>query len=341
MTHEVTIKQVDARHLRRASSLHRGGSLLAIPGTRASQRGMMQRFVGLTAVAMSLTLIVFATPTTTAVTRIARITRPKVRMFTINIFEDNDEYDDDTTTPRQKRRMRSNQGLIPNKLEGLRQAFNQVFQDNHHHHDHQRRNHGSKVHVGRMLSAVKEMEVHMRTVGMTQTANELKGNIEKAQTLYWAAPAEKRDSLPDLLQWEVETGIHGDRIGQGKLRVSNRSGAMGLFWIGHNVEYQNNLYRLMLEDGYTPLEAANKAFQQGLEPHMEWASKKIVKAAIPRMTPETQTKFFSMLSGYEEDRYGPQEHDCVRRDVQSILGVWEPMLDDWKASFDRLQLTDI
>jgi hypothetical protein len=177
---------------------------------------------------------------------------------------------------------------------------------------------------------------------MTQTANDLKSNLEKAKRLYRSAPAETRDSLPDLLRWEISTGIHGDRKSDAeRLRVKNHSGAMGLFWIAHNVAYQNDLYRLMLDEGKTPLQAANAAFEHTLEPHMEWTMRKIARAAIPRMVPATQTEFFSALSGYDHTSYGPQEHETVRRDVHSILDVWEPMLDDWKKTFDQLQLTDI
>ena len=178
---------------------------------------------------------------------------------------------------------------------------------------------------------------------MTQTANDLKSNIEKATRLYKSAPAETRDSLPDLLQWEVETGIHGERKSENEpLRVKNHSGAMGLFWIAHNVEYQNDLYRQMLDEDKTPLEAAQSAFEHTLEPHMEWATKKVARAAIPRMVPATKDEFFSALSGYPDPQnYGPTEHEVVSREVHQILDVWEPIVDDWKQAFDQLQLTDI
>lgn len=364
----------------------------------------MYRAVKLSVVITTLSLLMLAIPNE-ASTRLARIGRPTVTKFTIDItnYRNNVDDDDDddghdhsltidirpshhdgqkkyqhqhqhqrreeqqqirrwsSTTRQNDRNTASRQSTT--KLSQLTQSFKDAFQAGNsidrrkqqHQHQHQRNrgytgifshdtsNNGSRLHVGKMLSAMEEMEEHMRSVGMTQTANDLKNNIEKAKRLYQSAPPDKRDSLSDLLQWEIDTGIHGDSKKNNKLRVSGRSGAMGLFWIGHNVEYQNDLYKLMLDKGYTPLQAANTAFEQRLEPHMEWPTKNIVKAAIPRMTPATQTEFFSVLSGCSNnnDCYGPQEHENVTRDVQSILDVWEPMMDDWKTTFDRLQLTDI
>jgi hypothetical protein len=209
---------------------------------------------------------------------------------------------------------------------------------------HQRQ---TEIHVGKFLHAMDKMERHMRKVGMTQSANDLRSNYEKAMRLYQAAPEEKRDSIVDILQWEIETGVHGPipptscREEGERLRVHNNSGAMGLSWLGHSVEYQYDLYRLMLEGGYNPKEAAAMAFQQDLEPHLDWASSKLGRATIPRLTPASQTQFFSMLGGYPEDRYGPKEDATIRNDVLSILGVWDDMIGEWRSVFEKLQLRDI
>jgi hypothetical protein len=198
----------------------------------------------------------------------------------------------------------------------------------------------NNVHVGKLLTAISKMEKHMRNVGMTQAAADIKGNHDKVLALYTAAPQDKRDSVRSLLEWELETGIHGER-NNGPIRVKNNSGAMGLFWIGHTVKYQYDLYRLMIEEGMNPVDAATIAFQKDLEPHLPWPTSKMAKAMIPRATPSTQLEFFKALGGYEGDSYGHEEHVGMTENVKSIMGVWNDLLDDWSSPFADLCLHDI
>jgi hypothetical protein len=200
------------------------------------------------------------------------------------------------------------------------------------------------VHVGKFLTAMKKMELHMRAVGMTQSANEIKNNHEKVMRLYSAAPVDKRDSISTLLKWEVEVGVHGSCDGtnsKSPIRVKNNSGAMGMFWLGHSVKYQSDLYRLMIEEDMEPVQAATMAFHRDLEPHLDWASKKLCKAAIPRMTPSSQEEFFSILGGFDQGSCGPREHAGIKEDVKSMLGVWDELFDGWTSKFEELNLRDI
>ncbi|KAG7356789.1 glycolipid transfer protein GLTP [Nitzschia inconspicua] len=199
----------------------------------------------------------------------------------------------------------------------------------------------ANVHVGKLLTAMSKMESHMRQVGMSQAANDIKGNHDKVLRLYTAAPKERRDSVRSLLEWELETGIHGENSNNGPIRVKNNSGAMGLFWIGHTVKYQYDLYRLMMEEGMNPIDAATLAFQKDLEPHLPWAASKMAKAMIPRATPSTQLEFFKALGGYEEGSYGQEEHAGMTENVKSIINVWDDMLNDWYSPFADLRLSDI
>jgi hypothetical protein len=204
----------------------------------------------------------------------------------------------------------------------------------------QKNDDASNVHVGKLLTAISKMETHMRRVGMTQAANDIKGNHDKVLALYTAAPQDKRDSVRSLLEWELATGIHGE-YKSGPIRVKNNSGAMGLFWIGHTVKYQYDLYRLMIEEGMNPIDAATIAFQKDLEPHLPWAASKMAKAMIPRATPSTQLEFFKALGGYEGKTYGYEEHLGMTENVKSIMGIWDDLLDDWSSPFAELRLRDI
>ena len=239
-----------------------------------------------------------------------------------------------SVTPTQTSPSSQNAKAPTSKLHGLTKAFQEVVspekkQDN--------------VHVGNLLKAMSKMEDHMRSVGMKQQANELKSNYDKVMRLYSAAPTETRDSLRELLQWELDTGIHGDTENNRKpiVKVKNQSGAMGLFWLGHTVKYQHDLYRLMMDEGMNPVEAATIAFQKNIEPHLPWAASRVGKAMIPRMTPSTQLEFFSLLGGYDDSSYGPEQHQGMTQDIKTMMGVWDKMLDEWQSPFAELKLSDI
>jgi hypothetical protein len=200
----------------------------------------------------------------------------------------------------------------------------------------------NNVHVGKLLNAMSKMEDHMRQVGMKQQANELKGNYDKVMRLYSAAPPEKRDSLRELLRWELDAGVHGEIEKKDPIvKVKNQSGAMGLFWMGHTVKYQHDLYRLMMDEGMSPVEAATIAFQKNIEPHLPWAASRVGKAMIPRVTPSTQLEFFSLLGGYDGSSYGPEQHQGMTQDIKTMMNVWDKMLDEWQSPFAELKLSDI
>jgi hypothetical protein len=239
---------------------------------------------------------------------------------------------------RQRSRKKTEGGVLSGATSTLREmtnAFKQaVTRDNH--------KDEKSVHVGNLLMAMKKMEIHMRANGMSQTANDLKGNHDKVLRLYNAAPPEKRDSVIELLKWELSTGVHGDfdPRSTSAIKVKNNSGAMGMMWLQHSVKYQFDCMKLMLEKGYEPLKAAKLAFEKDLEPHMDCLSSRLVKAAIPRMTPPSQREFLFMIGGMDNS-CGPNAEEAIRQDVHSMLGVWNDLLDSWSPAFDQLRLRDI
>ena len=220
-------------------------------------------------------------------------------------------------------------------------AFKQAISTPSHTHHNPKK--GKNVHVGNLLMAMKKMEIHMRSVGMSQAANDLRGNHDKVMRLYNSAPPEKRDSVLELLKWELSTGVHGDTdmSSNSPIKVKNNSGAMGMMWLQHSVRYQYDCIKLMLEKGYEPVDAAKSAFKQDLEPHMDCLSSRLAKAAIPRLTPSSQQEFFAKLGGIDHNSYGPNVDEVIRKDVQSMLGVWDDLLDSWSPAFEELRLQDI
>ncbi|KAL3912916.1 MAG: hypothetical protein SGILL_006700 [Bacillariaceae sp.] len=116
---------------------------------------------------------------------------------------------------------------------------------------------------------------------------------------------------------------------------------MGLFWFGHTVKYQYDLYRLMTEEGMSPVEAATIAFQKDIEPHLPWAASRVAKSMIPRLTPPTQLEFFASMGGYDEGSYGHEEHQGMTQDIKSMMGAMDNILGVWSSPFAELKLSDI
>mmetsp|Transcript_2764 Transcript_2764/g.4998 ORF Transcript_2764/g.4998 Transcript_2764/m.4998 type:complete len:309 (+) Transcript_2764:167-1093(+) len=284
----------------------------------------------------AIAVLVFLAEPISAITKLGRTGRRQQHLALKYIFAGDEDYSDKQKSQTGFQRcILERSPTSSSKLHEIARAFKEALPTP--------QKEEKNVHVGRLLTAMKKMETHMRQVGMTQQANDLKGNHDKVMRLYSTAPAEKRNNVADLLKWELDTGIHGQPgDGHSTIRVKNNSGAMGLFWLGHTVKYQYDLYRLMLEEGYAPVEAAKIAFKRDLEPHLDWASSRLVQATIPRVTPASQEEFFSILGGYSNGgSYGPNVHKRIKQDVKAILGVWDELLDGWTSTFDELHLRDI
>jgi hypothetical protein len=221
---------------------------------------------------------------------------------------------------------------VSTKVGDLMQSFREAVHK-------QQENTSHDVHVGKLLSAFQRLEDTMRNVGLKQNANDVAGNLAKVQELYQRAPSDRRDDMSALLRWEIESGVHKDE--DGGFKIKEKSGAMGFLWLGRNLNYQYDMYRLMLEEGYEPIQAARVAFEQDLRPHLSWATSKVVQAGIKTLTPPRQSALFSKIGGFQEESYGAQEDDATRRDVKEMLNVWQPLLSEWKQVFDELELDNV
>lgn len=209
-------------------------------------------------------------------------------------------------------------------FEAAIQAFNQDDRD---------------IHVGRLLSACERLEGTMRRIGFNQGAKDIGGNIRKIRQLYSMAPPSQRDSMPDLLRYEMEMGVHDDS--NGVRRIKDPSAAMGFLWLGRTLNYQNDMFRLMIDENEEPYHAARRAYDQDLKPHHSWAVQKICKAAMTTLKPMKKISVLSSLGGFEEDAYGQQENEATHRDLHQMMDSWKPLLNRWKKVFSDLELESI
>jgi Glycolipid transfer protein (GLTP) len=101
----------------------------------------------------------------------------------------------------------------------------------------------------RFLEACRQLESFMVSVGHKQSAKDLMQNIKKIEGACNKAPAELRQTLLDLLQYEKSTGIHDGLSKSPSVRVlDEESGAMGLLWIKRSLSFQHSMYSLILEN---------------------------------------------------------------------------------------------
>ncbi len=204
------------------------------------------------------------------------------------------------------------------------QAFNQEDKD---------------IHVGRLLTACERLEDTMRKIGFNQGAKDISGNIRKIRNLYSKAPPSQRDSMPLLLRYEMETGVHDDD--NGTRRIKDPSAAIGFLWLGRTLNYQYDLFRFMLDENEDPYNAARRAYDQDLKQHHSWAVQKVCKAAMVTLKPMRKNSVLSSLGGFEEELFGKTENEATHRDLNEMMNSWKPLLTRWKKVFSDLELGSI
>ena len=187
------------------------------------------------------------------------------------------------------------------------------------------------IHVGHLLSACERLENTMQKIGFKQGAKDIGANIQKIRNLHDRAPASQRDFMPALLRYEMETGIHANGI-------KDPSATMGFLWLGRALNYQYGMFKLMLDENEEPYCAARRAYDKDLKHHQSWAVQKVCQAALTTLKPMKRISVFSRFGGFEEDCFGPQEHDATNRDLYELMDTWRPLLKRWKKVFSDLDL---
>lgn len=195
------------------------------------------------------------------------------------------------------------------------------------------------IHVGRLLTACERLENTMRKIGFNQGAKDIGGNIRKIRNLYTKAPPGQRDSMPHLLRYELETGVHDEA--NGTRRIKDPSAAVGFLWLGRTLNYQYDMFRLMLDENEEPYHAARRAYEKDLKQHHSWPVQKVCQAAMVTLKPMRKSAVLSSLGGFEEDCFGEQENEATHRDMHQMMDSWKPLLTRWKKVFSDLELESI
>jgi hypothetical protein len=201
-------------------------------------------------------------------------------------------------------------------------------------------NQGHKdLHVGNLLSACGRLETTMRHIGFTQSANDISGNVQKIRNVYDRLPRDERDSISTIVQYELETGVHGGTSKKNTLK--DPSATVGFPWLGRSINYQYDMFRYMLDGDETPYDAARHAYEADLKPHLSWPLQKVCQAAMTRLKPIQKTEMFSKIGGFSEECYGSREEQATKRDLRQVMDSWQPMLSKWREIFTDLELDQI
>ena len=95
------------------------------------------------------------------------------------------------------------------------------------------------IHVGKLLLACERLERTMRKIGFNQSAKDIAGNVSKIRNVYNSMPSNERNSMPALLQHELNTGV----ITKGSKKLKEKSAAMGFLWLGRSINYQYDMFQ--------------------------------------------------------------------------------------------------
>jgi hypothetical protein len=147
------------------------------------------------------------------------------------------------------------------------------------------------------------------------------------------------------------------------IALNEQSCAMGLLWIRRSLQFQYHLFHSLLQD-MDATTATMAAYEQTLQPYHSWALQKIYNMAVKSATPSNQI-WLARLGGYEQSE-DPNSHSmdntavtsssssssstpiytkndaeqATREDLQLLLQIWGPLIQEWERIFTKLNLED-
>jgi hypothetical protein len=221
--------------------------------------------------------------------------------------------------------------FVPTEVGTVVHAFAPLLHDHHHIHLQQH-----DVDIPLLLQACKTFHTQMERVGQAQSARDLSANIRKVELLYETAPADQRDTLTSLLQFEKSLNIHPlNGI------LHDPSGAIGLLWIRRSIAFQTCWYQKLLADPDADVtEAAKEAYRSNLQPFHGYLLQNIfLKVGIPAMTPP-RNQLLARLGGFAEETMTLIQKQSIQRDLQRLVHVWDPLVTRMTSIMEELDMED-
>lgn len=195
------------------------------------------------------------------------------------------------------------------------------------------------IHVGKLLSACETLETTMRDIGFGRGADDIASNVAKIRNIYNKISLDKRDSMPELLQYELQHGITNNA--EKNERTPNNSATMGLLWLGRSLNYQQDMFQNMLDTNQEPYEAACHAYENCMKTYLPWPMQRAAALGLRTLKNLQRNTILANIGGFSEECYGYCEDQATRNDLRQVVHCLQPILCRWKEVFSELNLGDI
>jgi Glycolipid transfer protein (GLTP) len=196
------------------------------------------------------------------------------------------------------------------------------------------------IDMQQLLTACHSFCQAMVEVDQALSARDLRQNIGKAQRCLGQMPAAKgRVTLPQLLAWEKAQHTHNYAADGTLTALQEQSGAMGLLWIRRSLQFQYHLFQALLRGEIEAADAATAAYQATLQPNHGWALQQVYQVALKSATPSRE-EWLARLGGFSGNSFGPAQEHATKRDLQHLLEIWQPLIEQWQQIYLELNLED-
>lgn len=177
------------------------------------------------------------------------------------------------------------------------------------------------INVGKLLKACEKLETTIRNMGFGSSANDIASNMAKIRNTYMKLPPSERDSMPAVLKYELDAGMHPNN------KVKEQSATMGFLWLGRSINYQYDMFLHMLDHpDSSPYDAAAHAYCKDVKPHLSWPLQKLGQAALQTVKPMQKQTIMAKLGGFDEEEYGADKDFATKKDLREVMASFSPLI---------------
>ena len=192
-----------------------------------------------------------------------------------------------------------------------------------------------EINLDRLIAACRKYTDAVYKFGQKSMGENLKQNLQNIEQAKAQVPKEHQTTLRSLLEYEKTMGVRQEG---GKLR--ERSAALSFLWIRRSLAFQDHLNGILVEHPDLPApKAAMEAYEQEIQPYHSWGLQKVFKMGLRSTTPP-RSKTLAQLRGSTNDELDEAEEAKTIQDLRSLRQVFQPLLREWKSTFESLDLED-
>ena len=212
---------------------------------------------------------------------------------------------------------------VNTQLEKVTKSFETVAKAQHH----------GDIPMEPLLDACHTFLSVLHKTGPGAVARDFSNNLKKVESAYHR---DHTRTVTAFLKRELDSGIHHPNS---SLYLRDPSGAIGLLWIRRTLAFQTDLYEQVL-DGRDTKQAALHAYGQELKPYHGWALRRFYTGFLSTRMP-SRPVLLAKVGGYHHHKHGADQYEKqTLEDLQRLVGLWRPLLRNWKQRFVELGMED-